>query len=94
MTDKFFKELDAAAKNHRAHSIYGGDINMAMEESFRAGACWQKEQMETNRLKHCNSITEEQFKLETEFVDSFIEQHNRIPTILDAIEYGMSINNK
>lgn len=81
-------ELEAAAKHHRAHSIYGGDINLAMEESFKAGATWQREQMETNRLKHCDNITEEQYDLECRFLDDFLAKNNRMPTYLDAIEYG------
>lgn len=89
--NRFLQELETAAKHHRAHSIYGGDINLAMEESFKAGATWQKEQMETNRLKHCDNITEEQYDLECRFLDDFLAKNNRMPTYLDAIEYGMNL---
>lgn len=55
------------------------------------GANWKKEQFEKNRLKHCNSITKEQAELEQGFVDQHIDKFNRMPTFLDAIEYGMNL---
>ena len=61
------------------------DNNLA----FKAGAQWQKEQMEKNRIEHCDNITEEQYNLETGFLDSFLDKNKRMPTFLDAIEYGM-----
>lgn len=56
---------------------------------FKAGAKWQKEQMEKNRIAHCDNITEEQYNLETGFLDGFLDKNKRMPTFLDAIEYGM-----
>lgn len=35
-------------------------------QSFLAGAQWQKEQFEKNRLEHCDNITEEQYNQELE----------------------------
>ena len=64
-----------------------GDIMGA----FEAGAEWQEKQFEKNRLKHCNSITNEQAELEQGFVDQHIDKFNRMPTFLDAIEYGMNL---
>lgn len=58
------------------------------ELAFKAGSEWQKEQFEKNRLKHCNSITNEQAELEQGFIDQHIDKYNRMPTFLDAIEYG------
>ena len=55
------------------------------------GAQWQKQKMEKNRIEHCDDITEEQYNLETGFVDEHLKKYNRIPTILDAIEYGMKL---
>lgn len=55
------------------------------------GAHWQKEQFEKNRLKHCNSITNEQAELEQKFLDQHLDKNNRMPTFLDAIEYGMKL---
>lgn len=46
---------------------------------------------EKNRLKHCNSITNEQAELEQGFIDQHINKHQRMPTFLDAIEYGMQL---
>ena len=55
------------------------------------GAQWQKEQFEKNRLKHCNSITNEQAELEQGFIDQHLDKYQRMPTFLDAIEYGMRL---
>lgn len=57
----------------------------------KAGANWQKEQFEKNRLKHCDSITNEQAELEQKFLDQHLDKYNRMPTFLDAIEYGMRL---
>jgi hypothetical protein len=54
-------------------------------------AKWQKEQFEKNRLKHCNSITNEQAELEQGFIDQHLDKYRRMPTFLDAIEYGMTL---
>jgi len=54
-------------------------------------AQWQKQQMEAYRIKHCNSITNEQVEMESNFVSSHIDKNNRMPTFLDAIEYGMKL---
>ncbi len=58
-------------------------------KAFKAGAKWQKKQFENNRLKHCNSITNEQAELEQGFIDQHFNKYQRMPTFLDAIEYGM-----
>lgn len=54
-------------------------------------ANWQKQQMENNRIAHCDIITEEEYNLETNFVDQHIDKYNRLPTYLDAIEYGKQL---
>lgn len=54
-------------------------------------AKWQKEQFENNRLKHCDSITNEQAELEQGFIDQHLDKYQRMPTFLDAIEYGMRL---
>ena len=60
------------------------------EYAFMEGAQWQKKHLEENRIKHCDNITEEQYNLESDFVDDFIDKHDRMPTFLDAIEYGIN----
>lgn len=65
-----------------------------IEEAYYEGMIKQKEILKANLIWHCNNITEEQYNLESDFIDRFIDEHNRMPTFLDAIEYGMSINNK
>lgn len=52
-------------------------------------ANWQKQQMEAYRIEHCKSLTNEQAELEDNFVSSHVEKNNRIPTFIDAIEYGI-----
>lgn len=54
-------------------------------------AKWQKEQFEKNRLEHCNNITNEQAELEQKFLDQHLDKYNRMPTFLDAIEYGIRL---
>lgn len=66
---------------------------------FTAGAEWADEhpihyntmleEFEKNRLNHCDSITKEQYDLESGFVTRHLEKNHRIPTFLDAIEYGI-----
>ena len=75
------KYLKSLRKSH----FEGYDI----ERAFKKGAQWQKEQMEKNRIEHCDNITEEQYNLETGFLDDFLDKNKRMPTFLDAIEYGM-----
>lgn len=63
----------------------------AMLEAIEFGAKWQKEQFGKNRLEHCNSITNEQAELEQKFLDEHLDKNDRMPTFLDAIEYGMGL---
>lgn len=74
--------------NNLDKESYPIDVEISKND-FKAGAKWQKEQMEKNRIAHCDSITEEQYNLETGFLDSFLDKNKRMPTFLDAIEYGM-----
>ncbi len=79
-------------------SALGWDENSLMtmnHKEFLAFAShfaeWQKQQMEAYRIKHCNNITNEQAELESDFVSKHVEKNNRMPTFLDAIEYGMEL---
>lgn len=56
--------------------------------AFEAGAEWQKEQFEKERLKHCDELTAEQAQIESDFVVQHLKKCNRTPTFIDAIEYG------
>ena len=62
-----------------------------LEKFAKWAANWQKQQFKKNRLKHCNSITNEQAELEQGFIDQHFDKYNCIPTFLDAIEYGMRL---
>ena len=83
------EELEKAAVE-AFKKIVDSDKNNFLE-IFKAGANWQEEQFEKNRLKHCNSITNEQAELEQGFIDQHLDKYNRMPTFLDAIEYGMNL---
>ena len=62
-----------------------------METAVCYGYLVHKEQMEKNRLVHCDSLTKEEYDIETAFADEIIEKENRTPTFIDAIKYGMKL---
>jgi len=81
-------ELDKAA-NEYANSIAQHDHNKVFSiYDFKAGAEWQYEKFEKERLKHCDELTAEQAQIESDFVVQHLEKYNRTPTFIDAIEYG------
>lgn len=83
-------DLEEAARNYpSAIRVASPQWESELENAFKAGAKWQKEQMEKNRIAHCDNITEEQYNLETGFIDDFLDKNKMMPTFLDAIEYGM-----
>lgn len=65
-----------------------------VEKAFKAGANWQYDQFEKERLnfeprlKHCDELTAEQAQMESDFVVQHLKNFNRTPTFIDAIEYG------
>lgn len=82
--------------NHCSNELEGGGYHEWLTpEQARAAVEIAKEEMlkefEKNRLKHCNSITNEQAELEQGFIDQHIDKYQRMPTFLDAIEYGMRL---
>lgn len=85
------KELEEAAFDYAEACKYDGGEKLLCVEHFNAGAKWQKEQFEKNRLKHCDSITNKQAELEQGFIDQHLDKNKRMPTFLDAIEYGMNL---
>ena len=85
MTQEERKLYDAA--NEYAWNIESGDLN-TNRDSFIAGANWQKEQFEKERLKHCDELTAEQAQIESDFVVQHLKKYNKTPTYYDAIEYG------
>ena len=72
------------------HSFTGEEIRNAFVE----GSNWQKERFEKNRLAHCDELTKEQAQIESDFVVNHLKKHNRTPTFIDAIEYGMRLQEK
>lgn len=85
MTQEERKLYDAA--NKYAWDIESGDLN-TNRDSFIAGANWQYEQFEKERLKHCDELTAEQAQIESDFIVQHLKKCNRTPTFIDAIEYG------
>lgn len=84
-------DLEEAARTFRDDFLDKNDNDVSkydIEDIFIAGANWQYEQFEKNRLTACDNMTKEEFDREQEFTTDFIEKNNRIPTYSDAIEYG------
>lgn len=90
------EDLEEAAKRYgtEGDEISGLYIIDKEVEAFKAGAIWQKEQFEKERLKHCDALTAEQAQIESDFVVNHLKKHNRTPTFIDAIEYGMRLQEK
>lgn len=92
--EKPSKDLDEAAMAQANPVFFGGKIVDYLEskyESFIAGAEWQKEQFEKNRLSNCDTLTKEEYDRETTFAMEIIEKEHRQPTFTDAINYGMRL---
>ena len=85
------EQLSEKARIHKAETVSPFFSDTDYKQGVIDGANWQKEQFEKNRLKHCDSITEEQYNLEQGFASQYLDKYQRIPTFLDAIEYGMRI---
>jgi len=89
------EELEVVAKKYgtKKHPMTTIGANESACD-FKAGAEWQKEQFENNRLAHCDALTEEQAQMESDFVTQHLKEDNRTPTFIDAIEYGMKLQKK
>ncbi len=66
-------------------------IEEGMRVAFKAGAEWQAEQFEKNRLAHCDALSKKDCDRETDFAMEIIEKEHRQPTFSDAIKYGMRL---
>ena len=79
------EELEDAATK------YAQDKYMPVQTSqaFKAGAQWQHNQLEKNRIKACDRATKEEIEREQDFCDKIIIDEHRLPTYSDAIEYGI-----
>ena len=86
-------ELEKAAIDYSRERLSNDDYPVYNDEyeielAFEAGAEWQREQFDKERLKHCDELTAEQAQIESDFVVQHLEKYNRTPTFIDAIEYG------
>ena len=90
------KDLEEAANfyanTHTEWFDHEGNPHVA--PAFKAGAKWQKEQFEKNRLAACDRQTEEEAEIERDFVTGIIDKEHRLPTFDDAIKYGMRLKEK
>ena len=84
------EDLEEAAEKYSVSNIDGYNKE-ALYTGFMSGTQWQKEQFEKNRLAACDRQTEEEAKIEWDFVMGIIEKENRQPTFDDAIKYGMRL---
>ena len=89
------EDLEEASEEY-AYELFPsiGVANTEIELAFKAGAKWQKEQFEKNRLAHCDAQTEKEAEIERDFVMNIIEKEHRQPTFDDAIKYGMRFHKK
>ena len=95
------KDLEEAAKEsarkefHKPYSNTPDEPIVIIEpdhyKGFIAGAKWQREQFEKNRLVACDRMKKKEYDRETEFAYNFVQKNNRIPTFSDAINYGMKL---
>ena len=80
--------LDEAAEKYEHNLGYYECMNQWPSVAFKAGAEWMANEFENNRLRDCEALSEEDYKLESDFVDAHIKKNHRLPTFLDAIKYG------
>ena len=83
--------LEEAARQYRDEFLDKNNNDISkydIEDIFIAGAEWQYEKFEKERLKHCDELTAEQAQIESDFVVQHLKNFNRTPTFIDAIEYG------
>lgn len=85
------EDLNTAAKEYANNITEKIGYRLQLRRAVCFGAQWKEEQFEKNRLEHCNNITNEQAELEQGFVDQHLDKYDRMPTYLDAIEYGMRL---
>ena len=94
------KDLEKASKSY-GEEQYNKKLNLLPDKcracydpivnAFKAGAKWQYEQFEKNRLAACDRQTKEEAEIERDFVTNIIEKEHRQPTYNDAIKYGMKL---
>lgn len=90
------EELEEAADNALSDVLNTHEIVNVRSclEMFRLGSKWKEQQFEKERLKHCDELTKEQAQVESDFVTQHLKEANRTPTFIDAIEYGMKLQNE
>lgn len=87
---KLYPEKKRFVSPHFGTIEYTAPWFKSEKDAFIAGAEWQKEQFEKNRLVACDAQTREEYERETDFVDKFITENLRTPTFSDAINYGIA----
>lgn len=86
--------LDEAAEGYVQTLCDRADENLridtTLQSAFKAGAEWMAGQFEKNRLAACDAQTKEEYDRETELVDKIVIEEHRMPTFIDAINYGIN----
>lgn len=85
-SEKPSEGLEEAAEEYASDYPAWNDEQAIAKYAFKRGAEWQAKRFEENRLAACKNMTQGEYEKETEFVDNFIKEHHRLPTISDAIE--------
>ena len=83
--ENYDKMLDWLEKQSKENMIE------ALRMEYEKGKADEREQFEKERLAQCDALTQEQAEIESEFVVNHIKKYNCQPTFIDAIEYGMKL---
>lgn len=83
--------MEEFAKEYAENSLFGSKTKrqvayVAYLKGLRMGKEYAIEQLEANRLAHCENLTEAEYNRESRFCSDFIDEHHRTPTFSDAIE--------
>ena len=86
-------DLEVAKKdawfNYEYRDSNGRLYKSCFDDGFEAGAQWQFNQLEKNRIAACDRATKEEIEREQDFCEKIIIGEHRQPTFSDAIEYGI-----
>jgi hypothetical protein len=83
------QRAEDSVPNDLEEAAWGYASKECEKDAFKAGAKWQAEQFEQNRLAACDNQTKEEYDREMDFADEIINKEHRQPTFSDAINYGM-----
>ena len=85
------EEIEKCLKKHNMLAVGKKDFTDIAKYFIEIGANLKELQFERERLKHCDALTSEQAQIESDFVAKHLKENCRKPTFIDAIEYGMKL---